>query len=105
MNLLLASPHAFTVSVPDNNHRQSENMDSDGYYNLKSLYDKNDFLVKNVRRPISSVYPSTTVAATTVATSGLPPVSSGWIGWHQYFKEYDEDFIMFFDSSYYKKGM
>ncbi|MBR3841243.1 MAG: alkaline phosphatase family protein [Erysipelotrichales bacterium] len=79
-------------------------IDGLGHYNLTSLYDGNDLLRRCEKRPISSVYPSTTVAATTVACSGLPPITTGWVGWHQYFSEFDEDYIMFLDFTYYKKG-
>lgn len=78
-------------------------IDGLGHYNLTDLYDKSDFIRKREIRPISSIYPSTTAAATTVACSGLPPVSTGWIGWHQYFKEYDNDYILFLDNAFYTK--
>lgn len=47
---------------------------------------KNDFLRKKERFDITSVFPPTTVAATTSFLSGLYPNQSGWLGWQQYFK-------------------
>ncbi len=44
--------------------------------------------LKNKIDTITSVYPSTTVAAMTTYYSGRPPIETGWIGWSQYFKEY-----------------
>lgn len=79
-------------------------IDGLGHYNLESLYEPSDGIRKWEVRPISSIYPSTTAAATTVACSGLPPVSTGWIGWHQYFNEFQEDYVLFLDNAFYKKG-
>lgn len=76
-------------------------IDGLGYYNLEKLSKEMPFLKSCLVRPISSVYPSTTVAATTVACSGLPPVATGWVGWHQYFKEFDEDYILFLSRAFY----
>lgn len=45
------------------------------------------FLRSHMRTTISSVFPPTTVAATTTIQSGLSPVEHGWLGWTLYFKE------------------
>ncbi|MBQ3760411.1 MAG: alkaline phosphatase family protein [Clostridia bacterium] len=45
------------------------------------------FLRKNDKAAISSVFPSTTAAATTSIWTGLSPLEHGWIGWSMYFKE------------------
>lgn len=76
-------------------------IDGLGYYNIEKLKNEMPFLYSKLVRPISSVYPSTTVAATTVACCGLPPVRTGWIGWHQYFKEFEEDYVLFLDRAFY----
>lgn len=39
---------------------------------------------------ISSVFPSTTMAARTTVESGLNPIEHGWLGWDMYFKDFDE---------------
>ena len=36
---------------------------------------------------LNSVYPPTTVAATTAFKTGKAPIESGWLGWHLYLKE------------------
>lgn len=53
--------------------------------------------------PITSVFPPTTVAATTTVLTGIPPVSSGWLGWCQYVKEVDKTVIFFTNKDYYSE--
>lgn len=48
------------------------------------------FLRKNKVDNISSVFPATTVAATTSVLTGLYPCEHGWLGWDMYFKDDDE---------------
>lgn len=43
----------------------------------------------NKIRDISSVFPSTTVAAITTLQTGLSPIEHAWLGWTLYFKEID----------------
>ena len=45
--------------------------------------------------PISSVFPSTTVAATTAIESGYSPVETAWLGWDLYFDEIGENVAVF----------
>ena len=58
----------------------------------KSIQDKylkeTDFLVRKKSFEINSVFPPTTVAATTALTSGKFPIESGWLGWRQFFKNH-----------------
>ncbi len=44
------------------------------------------FVWDHRRFDIETVYPPTTVAATTALLSGLYPIETGWLGWTQYFK-------------------
>lgn len=48
-----------------------------------------DFLYRHRVTDISTVFPPTTAAATITFHSGLPPIASGWIGWMNYFKQYN----------------
>ncbi|MDD4212569.1 MAG: GrpB family protein [Bacilli bacterium] len=59
------------------------------------------YLWKYLRKQITSIYPPTTVAATTAVQTGLLPNETGWIGWHQYFKAIDRDVILFRNEDYY----
>ena len=70
---------------------------------IKKHLGKKDALRKYLKKEITSVFPPTTVAATDTVLSGLPPISSGYIGWTQYFKDEDTDLIVFFNSDYYTK--
>ncbi len=60
-------------------------------YHLK----ENDFLRKHYITDISSVSPSTTVAATTSILSGHSPLECGWLGWDLYFEEIGENVAVF----------
>ena len=60
-------------------------------YHLK----ENDFLRKHYITDISSVFPSTTVAATTSILSGYSPLECGWLGWDLYFEEIGENVAVF----------
>ena len=50
---------------------------------------KDDFLYKHCLADISTIFPPTTAAATIAFHSGLPPIASGWLGWMNYFPQYD----------------
>ena len=56
---------------------------------------EDDFLRKHFVCPISSVFPSTTVAATTSIESGYSPAESAWLGWDLYFEEIGENVAVF----------
>lgn len=47
------------------------------------------FLRRHRVADISSVFPPTTAAATITYHSGLPPIASGWLGWMNYFAQYN----------------
>ena len=60
-----------------------------------------DFLLENKVDTLTTVFPSTTVAATMSALTGKPPINTGWIGWLQYVKEEDKSVIFFFNKDFY----
>ena len=62
---------------------------------LKEHLNEDDFLRQHYITDISSVYPSTTVAAVTAIESGYSPLETGWIGWDLYFDEIDENVTVF----------
>lgn len=64
--------------------------DGMGYNIMNRVLEKNDFLVKNTLKPITTVFPATTVAATTSMITGLNPVETGMLGWNSYYKELDK---------------
>lgn len=66
-----------------------------GTSTLKYHLKENDFLRKHHVTDISSVFPSTTVAATTSIMSGYSPAECGWLGWDLYFEEIGENVSVF----------
>lgn len=66
-----------------------------GTSTLKYHLEENDFLRKHHVTDISSVFPSTTVAATTSIMSGYSPTECGWLGWDLYFEEIGENVAVF----------
>jgi hypothetical protein len=58
-------------------------------------------LYQNMASTLTSVFPSTTVAATTSVLSGKTPLETGWLGWHQYISEEDASVIFFLNRDYY----
>lgn len=60
----------------------------------KNLPD-NSFFSKNIKTEISSVFPSTTAAATTSLLSALNPCEHGWVGYDVYFKKINKNVSIF----------
>ena len=69
----------------------------DGYgKSIRELHlNEKDFLRRKTKFSITSVFPPTTVAATTAVISGRYPVETGWLGWRQYFKNHNVVVDMF----------
>lgn len=76
-------------------------LDGMGIDMLEHNLPENSFLRSHVIKPISSVYPPTTAAATTSIYSGLPPLEHGWAGWQCYFEEYGRCVELFRNFDYY----
>jgi predicted AlkP superfamily pyrophosphatase or phosphodiesterase len=76
-------------------------IDAMGSEILKKHPEQVQFLTKNKIDELTTVFPSTTVAATTTAITGLPPAVTGWIGWQQYVLEEDKNVIFFLNQDYY----
>ena len=64
--------------------------DGMGSHIMDKALTKEDFLMQNRLKTISSVFPPTTVAATTAMITGLNPVESGMLGWYMYYKDLDQ---------------
>ncbi|MGN1295451.1 MAG: alkaline phosphatase family protein [Bacilli bacterium] len=62
-----------------------------------------DFLRRNEKFVISSVFPPTTVAATTAFLSGKYPCQTSWLGWDQYFPQHDVTVDMFTNAESFTK--
>lgn len=62
---------------------------------LDNILGNDSFLTKNKLKNISSVFPATTVAATTSIRTGLNPVESGMLGWNMYYKDINKIITVF----------
>ncbi|MDE6728501.1 MAG: alkaline phosphatase family protein, partial [Oscillospiraceae bacterium] len=58
------------------------------------------FFRRNLAGTYSSVFPPTTVAATTAIDSGLFPSQSAWLGWTGYFPEVDRNVVYFLNQDF-----
>lgn len=65
---------------------------------IERVLDKKAFLISNKLKDITTVFPATTVAATTSMMTGLNPVESGMLGWDMYFKDIDKTITTFLNS-------
>lgn len=65
---------------------------------MDRMLDKDDFLLRNRIKPITTVFPATTVAATTSILTGLNPVETGMLGWDMYYKDLDKIITVFMNS-------
>ena len=68
---------------------------------MDRMLDENSFLIKNRVKAITTVFPATTVAATTSIRTGLNPVETGMLGWDMYYKDIDKTITVFWNI---KKG-
>lgn len=66
-------------------------------HNLSPL----SFLRRHIKTKISSVFPSTTTAATTTYYSGLAPIEHGWLGWSPYFQDLKRVVELFPNTDFY----
>lgn len=65
---------------------------------LNRTLKKDDFFIKKIYKEITSVFPSTTTAATTSFLTGLNPIEHGWLGWNMYIKPIDKTITLFLNS-------
>lgn len=66
-------------------------LDGMGLNILEENLEPDGFFRRNIAFVYSSVFPPTTVAATTALDSGLFPVQSAWLGWTCWFKDVDKN--------------
>lgn len=76
-------------------------LDGMGINIINNNLDDDSFLKTHIFHQMTSIFLSTTVAATNTVIQGSLPGENGWFGWHQYFQELDKNVIMFFDKDYY----
>lgn len=76
-------------------------VDAMGTSVLKKHLDDDSFLLSHMHKSISPVFPPTTSASTTSIRTGKMPCETAWLGWDQYFKEQDDNIILFLNRSQY----
>ncbi len=65
---------------------------------LDRMLDSTSFLIKNRIKTITTVFPATTVAATTSMMTGLNPCETGMLGWDMYYKDIDKTISVYLNS-------
>ena len=68
---------------------------------LDKVLKEDDFLIKNRKQEIFSVFPPTTAASLNTIKTGLNPSEHGWLGWEAYVKPIDKIITLYRD---YEKG-
>lgn len=78
-------------------------LDGMGTKIIEKNLDENSFIRKHYVKTLSTLFPSTTTCVTSAIISGKLPNETGFYGWHQYFKEFGRDIIVFKNQDYYTK--
>ena len=73
-------------------------MDGLGTCIMKSNLKEDGFLRTHFIESISTVFPPTTVAATTSVMSGLQPIEHAWLGWDCYYPQVDKNITVFLNT-------
>lgn len=72
-------------------------LDGMGKSIVEKNLDKKGFFNSHLAGTYSSVFPPTTVAATTTMANGLFPCEHGWLGWDCYYPQIDKNVTVFFN--------
>lgn len=97
-------PHHETLPVLDEAlERRPRNVvflvfDGMGSSILEKHLPESDLLRRSTRTSVCSVFPPTTVAATTTLESALSPAEHSWLGWTEYFEEAGGNVVTFFNT-------
>jgi len=89
--------------IQDKKHIMLILLDGMGINILRNI-DQNTLFRKHVKTALTSVYPPTTVAATTSVLSGLTPYEHGHVGWTQYNRFEDCNTVVFLNKDFYDDG-
>ena len=78
-------------------------LDGMGMNILEQNLEEDGFFRSHLAGVYSSVFPPTTVAATTSVMSGLQPCRHGWLGWDCYYPQIDRNVTVFTNQLQYTK--
>lgn len=73
-------------------------LDGLGTKNIEASLGRDCFFLSRLYAECTSVFPPTTVAATTSVQSGLYPCQHGWLGWTNYYKPIERSLTVFLNS-------
>lgn len=76
-------------------------IDAMGISVMQKHLDPHGFFRSHTIKEMTTVFPPTTSAATTSFRTGKSPAENGWLGWNQYFRELDDNMILFRSQSQY----
>lgn len=79
-------------------------VDGMGAKQVERCLDKTGFFSTYRDHVMQSVFPSTTVAATTTIRTGLTPAQTRYLGWHQYQPSVNDSVTMFQSCGYYDES-
>ena len=72
-------------------------LDGLGMHPIEKNLPEDAFLRQNIRRVLTSVFPSTTTNATTTLLTNKSPMEHGWFGWSLYFEDLGHPVDLFLD--------
>ena len=75
--------------------------DGAGVRPLEGALPADSYMRSHTAATVTSIFPSTTTAATTSYYCGQSAYEHGWLGWHLYFKEYAADATTFMRNTFY----
>ena len=76
-------------------------LDGMGMHPVNKNLSDDTFIKKNIKRIVTSVFPSTTTNAMTTYLSNKYPMEHGWFGWSLYFEELNRAVSIFLDIDSY----
>ena len=80
-------------------------IDAMGTSILRRHAEKDSFFLEYTAENVTTVFPPTTTAATTSLLTGKYPKETAWLGWHQFFKEKQDQIILFLNRGKYDSRM
>ena len=75
--------------------------DGAGVRPLEGALSADSYMRSHISATVTSIFPSTTTAATTSYYCGQSAYEHGWLGWQLYFKEYATDATTFMRNTFY----
>ena len=78
-------------------------LDALGVSILERAVSEEGFFRSHLAKSVTTVFPPTTTAATTSFLTGRSPAENAWLGWNQYFREKNDQIILFREQSQYTR--